>query len=729
MFRQNVKILIISVVAFVLGALCLFNVLLIDVKGIHMNSGINLNDYNGISYVDNERITASRGRIYEKSGAVLAQDIEAWDVVAYVSPDRPGNSLGTYYVDDVPKTAEILAEILGADKQELIDLMSQDVFMTYLGAAGRGISTEKKDQIAALNLNGIEFERVRARYYPYTPYASHLIGFAGYTYAEDGGDNMLQGKTGIEADLDKYLTGKNGRQSYYRDTTGNSIVGQQIEYTPATNGNDVYLTIDDRIQTALKKALEESYDLGWSTENAWGIIMECKTGKIVAYDNYPTYDQNKLDIEDYIDLNAMLPYEPGSVMKTFAYAAAIDYGGLDPNDKFDSSNYMIGEKADGNIERLYWYAPNYVNTIMNFRGWTYGEVDYWYGFAASLNTGAVSLLEKYVDRYTYQDYMHKFGFFKTVDVLGIPFESEGIENMTYVTEVATTTYGQGSAFTALQVVQGYSAFANEGRMVKPYIIDKIVDSQTGEIVYKGETVYSDPVVSKETSDTILKMMEKTSDPNYDGSGRYYYIDGVRIAIKTGTAEVVDSNGEYGNRSIHSAVVMMPADDPEIMIYMCVKDSDAYYTHNHDVWKQLERTCAEVYNLYDRPNAEKKEEVTPRVVYKDAMPSLVNHTAEYAHNKLNSMGMNIITIGNGSTVLAQYPKENSTLISKQRVMLLMGSTDYEMPDMRGWSRKEVTAFWELTGIEIIMDGSGYVTEQNISPGELINNSTQIIVKLQ
>ena len=116
MFRQNVKILIISVVAFVLGALCLFNVLLIDVKGIHMNSGINLNDYNGISYVDNERITASRGRIYEKSGAVLAQDIEAWDVVAYVSPDRPGNSLGTYYVDDVPKTAEILAEILGADK-------------------------------------------------------------------------------------------------------------------------------------------------------------------------------------------------------------------------------------------------------------------------------------------------------------------------------------------------------------------------------------------------------------------------------------------------------------------------------------------------------------------------------------------------------------------------------------------------------------------------------------
>ena len=262
MFRQNVKILIISVVAFVLGVLCLFNVLLIDVKGIHMNSGINLNDYNGISYVDNERITASRGRIYEKSGAVLAQDIEAWDVVAYVSPDRPGNSLGTYYVDDVPKTAEILAEILGADKQELIDLMSQDVFMTYLGAAGRGISTEKKDQIAALNLNGIEFERVRSRYYPYTPYASHLIGFAGYTYAEDGGDNMLQGKTGIEADLDKYLTGKNGRQSYYRDTTGNSIVGQQIEYTPATNGNDVYLTIDDRIQTALKKALEESYDLG-----------------------------------------------------------------------------------------------------------------------------------------------------------------------------------------------------------------------------------------------------------------------------------------------------------------------------------------------------------------------------------------------------------------------------------------------------------------------------------
>ncbi|MBR0474545.1 MAG: PASTA domain-containing protein [Erysipelotrichaceae bacterium] len=729
MFRQNVKILIISAIAFSLGALCLFNVLLIDVKGIHMNSGINLNDYNGISYVEDEIIPASRGKIYDNRGAVLAQDIEAWDVIAYVSPDRPGNNLGTYYVDDVKGTAEKLAAVLGADQQELEDLMSQDVFMTYLGAAGRGISTEKKEEIEALELNGIEFERVKGRYYPYTPYASHLIGFAGYTYAEDGGENTLQGKTGIEADLNDYLTGTPGRQSYYRDTTGNSIVGQVIENTPAVNGNDVYLTLDDRIQSALKSALVESYDLGWSTESAWGIIMEAKTGKIVGYDCYPTYNQNTLDIKDYQDLNAMLAYEPGSTMKTFAYAAAIDYGGLDPNDTFDSSNFMIGEKADGNIERLYWYAPNYVNTITNFRGWTYGTVDYWYGFAASLNTGAVSLLEKYVDRDTYEQYMENFGFFKPIGILGIPYEAEGVKNMTYVTEVATTTYGQGSSFTALQVVQGYSAFANGGKMVKPYIIDKIVDSQTGETVYQGETEYTGQPVSESTAKTILQMMEKTSDPNYDGSGRYYYIDGVRIAIKTGTAEVVDSNGEYGNRSIHSAVVMMPADDPELIIYMCVKDSDAYYTHNHDVWQQLERTCADVYNLYDRPGASKREEVTPRVVYQDGMPNLINHSEQYANNKLNSMDIDIVKLGSGSTVLAQYPLPATTLISKQRVMLLMGGNDFEMPNMIGWSRKEVTAFWELTGIEVVLDGSGYVTSQSIEAGELINSSSQITVKLE
>ena len=714
------------------GALLLFNVLLIDVKGIHMNSGIDLHDYNGISYVENEVIRAQRGRIFDANEYVLAQDADAWDVVAYISPDRPGNNLGIYYVDDPEGTAVALAEVLKADKDELYYLLTSDAFMTYLGPKARGIDADTKAAIEALDLNGIEFEKVKARYYPYSPYASHLIGFASYTYADDQGIDDLMGKTGIEVALDKYLTGVPGSQSYYRDTTGYSIVGQQVDYVAAKNGNDVYLTLDHRIQQQLQACLQESMDNSWSGTNAWGMVMEAKTGRILAYDNLPTYNQNLMDIDDYIDYNSMVSYEAGSVMKTFTYAAAIDHGGLNPDDTFDSSNFMVGYDSNGNIVRLYnSWASNYTGTIANFRGWTYGNVNYWYGFAASLNTGVATLLEKYVDNATYKKYMEDFGFFKTVDVFGIPNEAEGVENMNWPIEYVTTSYGQGSAFTALQIVQGYSAFCNGGQMVKPRIVDKIVDSSTGEVVYQSQTEYVGQPIKAESAETVLKLMDHAANTDYNGSASQYGLPDLRVGVKTGTAEVVNQYGQYGDTSIHSAVVVMPSDDPEIIIYVAYKDNDAYYAHNLAAWNKLERTCGEIYGMFNRstnPDGQ-KEEGKSRTVYRDAMPALVNHTAEFANKKLEPYGLNIIRIGSGNQVLSQYPQAGSTLISGQRVMLLMGAGGYTMPNMKGWSRKEVTAFWELTGIEITLDGSGYVTEQNVAEGEPINMTTQIVVKME
>ncbi len=728
--NSNFKILICTFFMIILGALLLFNVLFMDLKGIHWGSGINLNNYNGISYVEDEKILASRGRIYDADGYVLAQDYDAWDIVAYISPDRPGNNEGVYYVDDKEKTARVLSEILGADYQELYDLLSRDSFMTYLGSKARGISTEVKNQIEALNLNGIEFERVKTRDYPYSPYASHLIGFADYTYVEDGGNDQLMGKTGVEAALDDYLTETQGVQSYYRDTKGNVITGQQTSYTGAKNGDDVYLTINHRLQLALQEALVKSMAAGTNTQLAWGIVMEAKTGRIVAYDNYPTYNQNTLDIDDYIDYNAMSAYEPGSVMKPFTYAIALD-NGLNPYDTFNTRLFLLGEDDDGKIVRCWGYGdPRFITTIRNYANGSFGDRDFWFGFAASVNTGIATLFEKYISKSTYRQYMEDFQFYKTIDIFGIPNEVEGVQLMNYTTEYVTSGYGQGSLYTALQIVQGYTAFCNEGKLIKPYIVDKIVDGATGEIKYQGKTEVAGQPIKPETAKTILQMMDHTANYTQDTvywGGRHYHLDEVKVGVKTGTAEVPE-NGKYGYRTIHCAVVVMPVDDPEIIMYVCYEDYDNYSTKNYDIMVNLEKTIALEYRMISG-TSQGTNKNTGRTVYENAMPQLVNHTTEYARNKFADIDVDIVTIGTGNTVLGQYPQSGSTLVSGQKVLLLMNAGGYTMPDMRGWSRKEVTAFWELTGIEIVMDGSGYVVTQNVPAGESINNMTEIQVKLE
>ncbi len=281
------------------------------------------------------------------------------------------------------------------------------------------------------------------------------------------------------------------------------------------------------------------------------------------------------------------------------------------------------------------------------------------------------------------------------------------------------------------MMQAYSAFCNGGKMVKPYLIDRITDSRTGEILYKGETEIAGQPVSESTAQKLLDLMKYTGNPANKATGQNYAISGINIGIKTGTAETVDSNGVYGNACIHSAVVFLPAEDPQLIIYMCYQDSDMYFSNSQAIWRTLERTCADVYNLYKRPSdgSDVPQPETRRTVYENGMPELINHSKEYVNARLKELGLKVIRIGTGNTVLAQYPASGETVVSGQKVMLLMGTTGITMPDMTGWSRKEITAFWDLTGIEITIEGSGFVTSQNIKSGEKIDTQSQIRLVLE
>ncbi len=724
MKKGNVKILLICLVMAILSVGLLYNIVMLDVKGYHIHSGINLSDYNGISYVSDERIPASRGRLYDRNGVLIASDMDAWDVIAYVSPDRPGNKLGVYYVDDKEYTADVLADILHGDREEILALLNQDVFMTYLGTAGRCITREQKERIEALDLNGIEFVKVSSRYYPLSPFSSHLIGFARYVREDDGGSNVIQGQTGLEASLDEFLVGVEGSQSYYRATNGSPIVGQQTEYTAPINGKDVYLTLDSRIQTALQKCLARSMDSGFSGDIAWGIVLEAQTGRILGYDTCPTFDQNNIDIESYLDYCSMASYEPGSVMKTFTYAAGIDAGGLNPDDMYYGNRYYVGWPENGHLTRVsYEGAPGWISTIQNYDDINPGTINFWQAYGTSMNSGVLTVLEKYIDIDTYKDYLYRFGFYKPVGIYGMENEAEGVENLSHPLDVATSTFGQGCGYTAIQVIQAYTAFCNEGKMIRPYIVDKVVDSYTGETVYQGKTEVVGEPIKASTAETILKMMEYT----VESGGTIYATKDLSAGGKTGTGEVAE-NGRYGGKYIHSIILTFPAEKPELLVYVCYRDRYAY-ARNHKYVHELEKVLSEIYSIKKTAIHDDEPTENTRREFKNGMPNLVNHTLQYANKKLADVQANMILLGNGNTVIAQYPAENSTLISGQRIMLLVNKENLQMPSMIGWSRKEVTAFWELTGIQVTLDGSGYVISQSVPVGESINQETRITVKLE
>jgi penicillin-binding protein 2B len=414
----------------------------------------------------------------------------------------------------------------------------------------------------------------------------------------------------------------------------------------------------------------------------------------------------------------MVAYEPGSVMKTFTWAIGLD---ANPDFKlentFNGNTYYLGAAGDGNIKRVASpSSPGYVSTIWNFAKWQYGETNYWDAFRLSINAGALSILEQYLTKEIYVEYLHKFNFFKPVNVFGIENESEGIENLDHVYDLGPSTFGQACGYTALQVMQGYTAFCNDGYMVKPYIVDKIVNRYTGETVYQGQTEIVGHPIKAETAKLVQALMKQTNTS--------YANPNLSVGGKTGTAQVAE-NGRYGNQWVHSIVLTMPADDPKILVYVCYQDYSAY-GHNQSFVQDLEQTIAEQYNM---STTNLTPENPDKQIFEDAMPNLVNHSLEYVNRKLAACQANITFIGTGPTVIAQYPEEGSTIITGQTVMLLLNRETITMPDMRGWSRKEVTAFWELTGIEITLDGSGYVTEQSIDVGENIGVGSQIYVKLE
>ncbi len=659
-----------------------------------------------------EVVMPKRGTIYDVNGNVLANDVVSYTLIAYLSNERVDAKGNKNYVEDIDDTSTKLAEALGVTKEEIKNILTNgkenNKYQVEFGTIGKGLSELAKESIDKLNLQGIDFIKDIKRYYPNGDFASYILGYTVQKEDEDK-NKWIVGELGLEEYYNKELTGKSGYIAYERDKYGYKIANGREYVKPADNGNDIYLTIDNNIQLFIETAVKNTQS---NSEAEWVVMaaMDAKTGKILGYASTPSFDPNLRNMTSYIDPIATLTYEPGSTMKIFSYMCAVDSGKYDGNTTYTSGSKTYKSEVDGKE-----------TTISDWKKEGWGNITYDQGFALSSNIAVANIVESVITKEELKSCYAKYGFgVKTGFTMNR--EEAGSIDYKYQIEAATAGYGQGITTTPLQHLQALTIISNNGTMLKPYIIDKIVDTDTGKTLYTGKTRMTTNVVS---SDTTIKMKELMSSvingDNTNSTGYSYYMDGYSLIGKTGTAQIYDyKNGRYmtgSNENIYSFSGMFPEDNPEIILYAAVKIPKDTNNYVAPMIKEVEKNITKYLNI-EKTNDDKSSYT---------LESFYNKDVNYVKSYLESKNIKVLVLGEGNKVSYVYPNTNSVIYEDDLVILKTNKMNNIMIDLTGYSYKEVNAILKLFGINYVLEGTGYVYEQSILPGEEVTDTVTIKLK--
>lgn len=596
-----------------------------------------LNDLANDLWQRNLPITADRGLILDRNGKVLANNITTTSL--YLVPNQIKNK---------EEVANTLASILGVSYEEMYKHVSKKTSIERVHPEGRQLAFDVADKINSYNYDGVYLLKEAKRYYPYGNLLSHVLGYVGI-------DN--QGLSGLELKYDKELTGTSGSIKYYSDAKGNRL-NMAGEYVEAVSGNNVYLTIDLDLQQAVERELDNAVSK-YSPEHALAIAINPKTGEILAMASRPNYNPNEYKTYTQEVLSRNLPiwmtYEPGSTMKITTLAAAINEGVVN---LFTDTFYDSGKvNVDG-------------ATIHCWKGGGHGAQTFLNVVENSCNPGFVNLgfrlgkekLFSYIDAFGFGE---KTGIDLTGEATGIIFDLNKVGNV----ELATTAFGQGVSVTPIQQVRSVSAAVNGGTLYQPYIVQKIEDSTTKDVIKNNEPVKIRQVITEESSKLVRFALENVVA---HGSGRNAYIENYRIGGKTGTAQKVN-NGRYmvGNYIV-SFVGFMPADDPEIVLYVAVDNPKGVSQYGGVVAAPIAKNIFSSY--IEINNISKSTETIPKEynwldTKYSILPNVVGKTIKEANSILK--GYKIEYSGTGDKVIYQSPSPDYYVAEASTVKLMLG----------------------------------------------------------
>lgn len=541
---------------------------LLYVEGRQRVDGVSLDAQTKSLYQGSKQVAAKRGTIYDRNGVPIAEDATSYSVYAVLDSSYIGINNEKLYVqeDDISKIAQILHRYLNMSEsfvtKQIKNGEKHHLKQVEFGTKGKGISIEVRNKIEAAlkkeKIKGIYFNTHSDRIYPNGVFASHLIG---YTDLVNQGDDSqgLQGVMGIEAAFNNLLEGKNGEEYFQKDVNGNPIPGTIVETKKAVDGKNIYTTLDANLQTYLESLMTKVAKT-YTPEAMTAVLMKADTGEILAASQRPTFNpETKAGLQNtkankgaqWRNLLVQDAYEPGSVMKIFTVAAAIQTGKFNPNAYYQAGSINV----DG-------------TTI---RDWDYDHprmLTYAQALSHSSNVGMVKLQQAMGP--LWDEYLQKFGFTKTTNS-ELPGEVSGsMQNGTSVDQ-AMTAYGQAIAVTNFQMLRAYTAIANLGTMLKPQYISKVVDPNTDKVTETKPEVVGHPISAK-TAHEVLNIMQQTIDDTMLGTGTAYSLPNYNSSAKTGTAQIFE-NGAYSMAEgdyIYSVVQMAPTEHPEYVMYVTLK---------------------------------------------------------------------------------------------------------------------------------------------------------------
>lgn len=668
--------------------------------------GIDLTSFASNRNTTHETLYASRGIIYDKDGKPLAKNANSYKVVAILSPSRTTDMSSPQHVVDKDKTASALCGVLVSEEnktkciEDITKYLSQNLYQVELGNWGK-ISEDERQAILALDLPGIIFETLaKKRQYINSSWASYILG-----YARVNDEGEIKGEMGIESYFDEQLSGSNGYVEYQKDAYGYKMATSSEIREDAVSGSDIYLSINSDVQNILENAIT-NFTKDESQEWTIFTVMDAKTGAIVGSATNPNFNPNTLDnLTNYLNPLVAYQYEPGSTMKIFSWLAAMENGVYNGKEDYLSGTITL---QDGQTK------------IKDFNNVGWGNISYDTGFAYSSNVAATNLALK-LGSAKLSDFYDLCGFGKKTGIT-LPGEASGSIDFTYESELANASFGQGISVTPIQLLQAMSAFANDGVMVKPYIVSKMVDA-SGKVVMEGKRTEVGTIGSKENIKAMKSLMYNVVYNSFLYN-KNYAPSNVTIAGKTGTAQIASPSGGYLTGTtdyIKSFLGLFPYENPQYVFYFATKQ---FKGNSNKIYGAVSNTIKDVANIVEVTNEESSIDKTMIIDLVQYISKETTVTVE----ELKKIGLTPIVIGSGKYVTNQYPLNKTRVIKGSKVFIKTNDVVALMPNMTGWSENEVIRYCNFIGLSYKLEGNGKVVSQSILENTAIDKRSVLVINM-
>lgn len=645
-------------------------------------------------------ITAMRGTIYDSNGNVLAQSASVWNV--FIDPLNIKDKQRDLIVDE-------FANLFGYDADEKKEFYERTTHQNHYELVEKKVENNIKEKLSKFvsenKLGGcIGTEQTTKRYYPYGTLASSVIGFTG---SDD------QGLSGIESYYDEQLTGTNGRIITAKDAKSNNIANDYETSIAATDGDSIVLTINQTIQYYLEKGLRETMN-EYQAKGAYGVVMNCNTGAVLAMSSLPDYDCNepykltyskdKKAIKKLSDKTAKQEaesaavqnqwrnftvsdtYVPGSVFKTFVASAALEENVVNLNTTYNCTGSI---QVDKYKMKCHYHPGHGTQTLTQ-------------GLENSCNPFFITIGQK-LGVHNYFKYFDAFGFTQktNIDLPGEASPQYYKEDQYGIVELSSASFGQTNSLTPIQVCTGLCAIANGGKLLQPYLVSSIVDAN-GKTVKKTETKEIRQVISADTSEKVRKMMKSVVD---NGTGKNGYVAGYSVGGKTGTSTKLgeSKNGE-GDKYIVSFGAIAPSDDPEIAMLIIVDEP------NQDlgggalcapIAAQVTQEAMNVLGIEPKYNDSEMKDLSKQT------PNVVGKSLDEAKKTLEENNLNYVVVGDDSTVTRQCPSGADTIPNGGTVYLYTDDAEKQtviVPDFTGLTVNEAKDLASSSNLNIQIAGN-------------------------